>query len=147
MHTFWVHDPLTIWTFFNKIPFHNLNFFLPFNSGTNTTSHCRKHPNFIKNGLCPWHFYSLNLLKLEVYINHNLLMCFGRRGRFIINIDNNNFQHGIWIYVKDLRWKKMQFKVMMIFFCLLLLLNSITSQELKIRGVKFSLEFEHQRNI
>jgi hypothetical protein len=41
----------------------------------------------------------------------------------------------------------MQFKVMMIFFCLLLLLNSITSQELKIRGVKFSLEFEHQRNI
>jgi hypothetical protein len=57
MHTFWIHDPLTITTFLltcmfiNRTPFSNQFFFLPFNFGTNMTFHNKNQPNLIKNGL------------------------------------------------------------------------------------------------
>jgi len=55
--------------FFNKIPFSNQFFFLSFNYDTNTTSRSRNQPNFIKNGLCPWHFHNPNFLKFVVNIS------------------------------------------------------------------------------
>ncbi len=96
MHTFWIHDPFTIKTFsftckfLNKIPLCNYNFLLPFNFGTNTTFHNRNRLNFIKNRFYLWHFYNPNLLKLTVYINHDLLRFFRSRAKFIINMNNNN---------------------------------------------------------
>ncbi len=97
--------------FFNRISFSNQNFLLPFNFGTNMTFHNINQPNLIKNGLCPWHFHSLDLLKFVVNIN-NLFRFFGKRNTFIINIYNNSFKHGMWIDINDLKWRRLQFKGM-----------------------------------
>jgi hypothetical protein len=110
MHTFWIHDPLTIWTlcftyiFINRISLHNIKKFFPFNFHTNMTYHCKNHPTFIKNGLCPWHFYNPNLVKLAIYISHNLLVCFG----FWVNSSSKSITTtSNMAYVKDLRWRRM----------------------------------------
>jgi len=47
-----------------------------------------------------------------IYISNNLFRDFGRRNAFIINIYNNSFKHGIWIYIKYFKWWRLQFKGM-----------------------------------
>jgi hypothetical protein len=149
MYTFWIHDPLTIWTFsftyifINKILLCNQFFFFPFNSHTNMTYHCKKHPNFIKNGLCPWHFYDPNLLKLAVYISHLCVLgtWVNLSSRLITTVSN-------MAYVKGLRWRRVQFKVMRnvsLLTCAIgfKYITRIRNGEDKI----FMLELEHQRNI
>jgi hypothetical protein len=48
-----------------------------------------------------------------VNISYNLFRFYRKRGKSMLNIsDIKIFKHGILIYVKDLRWKRMQFKNM-----------------------------------
>jgi hypothetical protein len=55
--------------FTNGIPFSHQNIVIFQNLKTNTTFARSNHYNFIENGFFPWHFQSLNILKLMINIS------------------------------------------------------------------------------
>ncbi len=114
MHTFWIHGPFTIKTrsftcmFFNKISLNNQ--FFPFLSIMVQTWHfiVETNPTSLQMGFAYGIFttqisWNLQLTTFIVFLKiavNNLFSFFGRRNKFIINIYNNSFKHGIWIYNK-----------------------------------------------
>jgi hypothetical protein len=50
------------------------------------------HYNFIENGFCPWHFQSLNILKLMIHIGTRIFILFFWIKNMHIIINNNRFR-------------------------------------------------------